>query len=1218
MTAVVTDSVNLSQFVRVGRYDLPLPAEGATNELALEVSAITYNWDSETLFLLGDEGTSIVEVSKTGVLISTMAITAGLVTDPEGLTYIGGGQFVLVEERTRTAHSFTYEAGGTLEASEIDGSVKLGTTIGNVGLEGLSYDTLSSESGFVFVKEKTPQGVFQSDLNFTTGTATNGSAVTENSVNLFDPALLSVTDIADVFALSLLPSLDGSDEEDNLLLLSQESGVILEVNRSTGAIESTLVLQKDSDNPLSVVDQGHEGLVMDRDGFLYVVSEQGGGANTPQLWVFQLASFENAAPTALGLANEITSLAENSNTSARLKVADLVVTDDGIGTNSFSVSGTDAAFFEADATGLFIKAGTVLDFETKASYSVTVNVDDTGVGATPDASAAYSLTLTNVVNESPAAAIYISEVAPWSSGNSAVAADWFEVSNTGQTAIDITGWKMDDSSASFGASVALQGVTSIGAGQSVIFLEGTADTVAAFINTWFDGVAPEGVQFGYYAGSGIGLSTNGDGVTLFDSAGTQKAKVTFGAAPAASPFATFENSAAQDNIVLTSLSEDGVGGAFTIDGLLGGQEIGSPGTVGKVFISEVAPWSSTASSSPVAVDWFELSNTTSAAVNIIGWRMDDDSISFAESDPLEGVTSIDAGESVIFLNTNAAGFVTAKAAFIANWFDGEAPEDLQFGYYEGAGLGTGTGGDAIYLFDAAGTVLTGLAYTTVTAPPALATIDNAGGTEFAVVNTVSSPGTNGAFQITNTLGRTETGSPGTIESAPVAENAPPSAVELSNVVTSLAEGTNTPLRVKLADVAIIDDGNGFNALSLSGADADLFTVDASGLYLKAFTNLDFETKASYSVTVEASDPTLEGAPHASTTYTLNVTDVANETRGIAITEVAPWSSGESPVGEDWFEITNFGTTTIKLTGWTFDDDSADLTVADPLLGVSSLRAGQSAIFLNTDAEGFAEVRDAFIATWYNGTAPAGLTFGYYDGAGLGTGGDGVVLFDATGTVQANIAFGASGELAPFATFDNSVGADNVLVTALSVDGENGAFNALSDADEIGNPGSVGLLGTKAVRTNGTSGDNVLLGSTKRDNLLGLGGNDELLGGDDADRLNGNSGNDALYGGEGNDRLYGEVGEDRLYGEDGDDQLYGDTPSDQNNDEGFADIFVFDSNDGNDKVFDFEVGIDKVELTDGGDFALTYRGGNTILTYGDTTVRFYGATLTEDDLIFPIG
>ncbi|WP_254563841.1 putative Ig domain-containing protein, partial [Oscillatoria sp. HE19RPO] len=51
---------------------------------------------------------------------------------------------------------------------------------------------------------------------------------------------------------------------------------------------------------------------------------------------------------------------------------------------------------------LYLKAGTTLDFATKSSYDVTVEVDDTTVGATPDATTAYSLGVTEVAtNNAP-------------------------------------------------------------------------------------------------------------------------------------------------------------------------------------------------------------------------------------------------------------------------------------------------------------------------------------------------------------------------------------------------------------------------------------------------------------------------------------------------------------------------------------------------------------------------------------------------------------------------------------------------------------------------------------------------------------------------------------------------------------------------------------------------------------------------------------------------
>ena len=66
------------------------------------------------------------------------------------------------------------------------------------------------------------------------------------------------------------------------------------------------------------------------------------------------------------------------------------------------------------------------------------------------------------------AAINTTEVAPWSSSNSPVAADWFERTDTNASAVNVSGWKMDDNSNAFALSVALDKVTCIAAGQSVI------------------------------------------------------------------------------------------------------------------------------------------------------------------------------------------------------------------------------------------------------------------------------------------------------------------------------------------------------------------------------------------------------------------------------------------------------------------------------------------------------------------------------------------------------------------------------------------------------------------------------------------------------------------------------------------------------------------------------------------------------------------------------
>ena len=175
------------------------------------------------------------------------------------------------------------------------------------------------------------------------------------------------------------------------------------------------------------------------------------------------------------------------------------------------------------------------------------------------------------------AAIRITEVAPWSSGNSPVAADWFELTNTGASAVNIAGWSMDDSSATPGVAP-LTGVTSIAAGQSVIFIEGNGSANSTFVNTWFGGSAPPGFAIGNYVGGGVGLSTGGDGINIFDAANVLQASVSFGASPGG-PFPTFDNAAGLDGSI-TQLSVVGINGAFVAAGDV--NEIGSPGAIGAV------------------------------------------------------------------------------------------------------------------------------------------------------------------------------------------------------------------------------------------------------------------------------------------------------------------------------------------------------------------------------------------------------------------------------------------------------------------------------------------------------------------------------------------------------------------------------------------------------------------------------------------------------------
>lgn len=139
--------------------------------------------------------------------------------DTEGIASVGDGEFVFTEERQRQLVKFEYMPGTTLERAATK-TVKLGTTIGNIGLEGLTNDPESG--GFVVVKEIEPEGIFQTDIDWDAGTASNGSPSTVNSTNLFEPALAGTADFSDVFALANLKGLSGP-EASHLLIISQGS-----------------------------------------------------------------------------------------------------------------------------------------------------------------------------------------------------------------------------------------------------------------------------------------------------------------------------------------------------------------------------------------------------------------------------------------------------------------------------------------------------------------------------------------------------------------------------------------------------------------------------------------------------------------------------------------------------------------------------------------------------------------------------------------------------------------------------------------------------------------------------------------------------------------------------------------------------------------------------------------------------------------------------------
>jgi hypothetical protein len=192
------------------------------------------------------------------------------------------------------------------------------------------------------------------------------------------------------------------------------------------------------------------------------------------------------------------------------------------------------------------------------------------------------LTLVLVVSTTIFSQVRITEV--MSNSGTGGTADWIELTNLGSTAVDITGWKVDDNSFLFTAALDLTGITTIPAGKSVIFMETAAPLtdIPAFKAFW--GSSVNNITVGSYTGSGIGLSSTGDGAVIFKADQTEVTRVSFPTAANTSGksfyFSYNADGSIVDNAVVSVLG--------TINGTLSNQvtltstnalgNIGSPGT----------------------------------------------------------------------------------------------------------------------------------------------------------------------------------------------------------------------------------------------------------------------------------------------------------------------------------------------------------------------------------------------------------------------------------------------------------------------------------------------------------------------------------------------------------------------------------------------------------------------------------------------------------------
>ena len=260
-------SINLGGYTLNGSYALD-----TLNDMGLEASAVTYARDRGSLFFVGDEGLGVVEISRSGQTLGTMAFdwtgTGSSHNDAEGLAYLGNGELVVVDERPQIAYRFTYAKDGTVALNNTPSVAITGSTasVGNVGTEGISVDPRNGQ--FYTVKQDTPAQLRVSTLNFLVG---GGSATTSN---LFSGSadLFGLNNLSDVQTLSPIDALIGHSAASNLLILSLDSRKIVEID-STGTVLSFFDLT-------ALTTQAIEGVTVDELGRIYLVAEDSGTPNS--------------------------------------------------------------------------------------------------------------------------------------------------------------------------------------------------------------------------------------------------------------------------------------------------------------------------------------------------------------------------------------------------------------------------------------------------------------------------------------------------------------------------------------------------------------------------------------------------------------------------------------------------------------------------------------------------------------------------------------------------------------------------------------------------------------------------------------------------------------------------------------------------------------------------------------------------------------------------
>ena len=218
------------------------------------LSGITFNQTTKTLFLITNSPERIHEISRSGVCLREINLND--FDDTEGLDYLFGNTYAIVQERRHSLHIVNIEK-DALEIGPLDSinSITINFTHHNThGFEGITYN--KSNNAFYLVNEKKPLQLIK----------IQGLLENKNITITLEPNVIRYDLFMDDFS-----DLHFDPITQHLLVLSHETRFLAEVTLE-GKYISFMELEKGYSGLMKDIPQA-EGVAMDDARNIYIVSE---------------------------------------------------------------------------------------------------------------------------------------------------------------------------------------------------------------------------------------------------------------------------------------------------------------------------------------------------------------------------------------------------------------------------------------------------------------------------------------------------------------------------------------------------------------------------------------------------------------------------------------------------------------------------------------------------------------------------------------------------------------------------------------------------------------------------------------------------------------------------------------------------------------------------------------------------------------------------------